>query len=154
MKSVLCGRRDGNGTDPVQVAGLPSAKSKKEFWERRGLGLEAPIKTSGMLWTHRNLIDWRRGRLAPATLIGLYIPSSPLQSRLTSQKNIQGLSTTQLTVEYIVQEWVQEAGEAFQEHRDRKGHELAERIAKLCAEETTRAYNQHLLDEMQSYWDR
>ncbi|EXU94768.1 hypothetical protein X797_012154 [Metarhizium robertsii] len=84
----------------------------------------------------------------------LYIPRSPPQSRLTSQKNIQGLSTTQLTVEYIVQEWVQEAGEAFQEHRDQKGHELVDRIARLCAEETARAYNLLLLDKMQSYWDR
>ncbi|KID60240.1 hypothetical protein MAN_10057, partial [Metarhizium hybridum] len=124
-----------------------------EFWERRGRGLEAPIKASGMLWIPRDLIDWRRGHVALATLIDLYIPRSPLQSRLTSQKNIQGLSTTQLTVEYIVQEWVQEAGEAFQEHRDQKGHELADRIAGLCAEETAREYNLHLLDKMQSYWD-
>ncbi|KAK8912617.1 hypothetical protein VCV18_012296 [Metarhizium anisopliae] len=145
--------RDYNFDKWIWLSTWNTEKSRGEFWERRGRGLEAPIKASGMLWIPRDLIDWRRGHVALATLIDLYIPRSPLQSRLTSQKNIQGLSTTQLTVEYIVQEWVQEAGEAFQEHRDQKGHELADRIAGLCAEETAREYNLHLLDKMQSYWD-
>ncbi|KID82471.1 hypothetical protein MGU_10220 [Metarhizium guizhouense ARSEF 977] len=143
--------RDYNFDKWIWLSTWNAEESRGEFWERRGLGLEAPIKASGMLWIPRDLIDWRRGHVALATLIDLYIPRSPLQSWLTSQNNIQGLSTTQLTVEYIVQEW---AGEAFQEHRDQKGHELADRIAGLCAEETAREYNLHLLDKVQSYWDR
>ncbi|KID82109.1 hypothetical protein MGU_10545 [Metarhizium guizhouense ARSEF 977] len=49
------------------------------FKELKGLGLESPIEESGMLWISPALMDWRKGHLAPATLIELYIPRSPLQ---------------------------------------------------------------------------
>ncbi|OAQ58076.1 hypothetical protein VFPPC_11390 [Pochonia chlamydosporia 170] len=122
--------------------------------ERCGLGLDEQIDTSGMLWLPHETIDWRRGHIALENLIELYIPRSPLQARLTSQTNIQGLTTTQLTVEYVLQEWVQEAKRAFKERRDKKGNELAERVIRLSAEEIAREYNRHLLAKMQAYWDR
>ncbi|KAH7142563.1 hypothetical protein B0J13DRAFT_636000 [Dactylonectria estremocensis] len=62
--------------------------------ERRGLGLEAPLNASGMLWIPRTQFDWRRGHLALGILVQLYIPRNPLQTRLASQANIQALTTT------------------------------------------------------------
>ncbi|EXU94790.1 hypothetical protein X797_012134, partial [Metarhizium robertsii] len=79
--------RDYNFDKWIWLSTWNMEKSRGEFWERRGRGLEAPIKASGMLWIPRDLIDWRRGHVALAALIDLYIPRSPLQSRLTSQKN-------------------------------------------------------------------
>lgn len=58
------------------------------FVERRGLGLDGLLDMSGMLWLSKDLVDWRRGHIALAKLIDLYIPRSPLQARLTSQRNI------------------------------------------------------------------
>lgn len=59
-----------------------------------------------------------------------------------------------MTVEYILQEWVEEASQAFVEGHYKKGNELASRILKLSAEEIARTYNQHLLAKIQAYWDR
>ncbi|KAJ4175328.1 hypothetical protein NW754_002329 [Fusarium falciforme] len=120
--------------------------------ERRGLGLEESIDKSGMLWIPRDRIDWRRGYIALETLIHLYIPRSPFQAPLASQANIQELTTTQLTVEFYLREWVRDARQAFDEGREDEGRQLALRIVRLSAEEIARAYNQYLLAKIQSYW--
>lgn len=132
-----------------RVRGQPGS-----FRERRGLGLEKSIDESGMLWIPRDRIDWRRGHIALDTLIHLYIQRSPLQASLASQSNIQALTTSQLTVEFYLQEWIQDARQAFEEGRKDEGRKLADRIIRLAAEEIARAYNQHLLAKMQSYWER
>ncbi|KAL6402761.1 hypothetical protein AUP68_14097 [Ilyonectria robusta] len=124
------------------------------FNERRGLGLEEPIGSCGMLWIPGAQVDWRHGHLALETLTQLYISRSPLQARLASQANVQALTTTQITVEFFLQEWLQEARRAFDEGRDNEGRELADRVIKLSTEEIARAYNQHLLSKMHSYWER
>ncbi|KAH6985462.1 hypothetical protein EDB80DRAFT_822164 [Ilyonectria destructans] len=54
----------------------------------------------------------------------------------------------------IAQEWLQDARQAFNEKRDKEGKVIADRIMKLSAEEIARAYNQHLLSKIHSYWDR
>ncbi|KAL6408560.1 hypothetical protein AUP68_08420 [Ilyonectria robusta] len=54
----------------------------------------------------------------------------------------------------IAQEWLQDAWQAFNEKRDKEGKVIADRIMKLSAEEIARAYNQHLLSKIHSYWDR
>lgn len=87
-------------------------------------------------------------------MIHLYIQRSPLQSSLASQSNIQALTTTQLTVEFYLQEWIQDARQAFEDGREDEGGKLADRIIRLSSEEIARAYNQHLLAKMQSYWER
>lgn len=87
-------------------------------------------------------------------MIRTYIPRSPLQARLLSQLNIRNLTTNQLTVEYVVQEWVQQALHAFDSGRFKEGSALASRMAELCAEETARAYNQHLLEKIVAFWER
>ncbi|KAI5456256.1 hypothetical protein BGZ63DRAFT_435853, partial [Mariannaea sp. PMI_226] len=122
--------------------------------ERRGLGLEGPIAASGMSWIPPTQFDWGRGHIALETLVQLYIPRSPLQSRVASQTNIQSLTTSQLTVEFVLQEWLQDARRAFCEGREQDGRKVAGQILKLCAEEIARAYYQHLLSKMKSYWDR
>lgn len=122
--------------------------------ERKDLGLGAPIDEAGMLWIPPAVMDWRRGHLALATLVGLYIPRSPLQAPLASQTNIQALTTTQLTVEFLLQDWIRDARQAFDGGRRDEGRNLARRIVKLAAEEIARAYNQHLLAKIHSYWER
>ncbi|KAJ3454057.1 hypothetical protein MRS44_018689 [Fusarium solani] len=122
--------------------------------ERRGLGLEESIDKSGMLWIPRDRIDWRRGYIALTTLIHIYIPRSPFQAPLASQANIQELTTTQLTVEFYLQEWVRDARQAFDGGREDEDRQLALRIVRLSAEEIARAYNQQLLAKIQSYWER
>ncbi|OAQ71918.1 hypothetical protein VFPPC_12036 [Pochonia chlamydosporia 170] len=121
---------------------------------RTGLGLREPIDKSGMLWIPPAIMDWRRGHLALATLVELHIPRSPLQIPLASQANIQALTTTQLTVEFLLQEWIHDARQAFDAGQREEGQALAARVIKLAAEEIARSYNQHLLCKIRSYWER
>jgi len=121
---------------------------------RYGLGLDVEIEKEGMLWIPHNIMNWRGGNLSLSTLIRTYIPRSPLQARLLSQINIRKLTTNQLTVEYMVQEWVLQAQQAFDGGRAKEGSALANRVMELCAEEVARAYNQHLLQKMVAFWDR
>lgn len=92
----------------------------RSFNERRGLGLEAPIKASGMLWIPRSHFEWQEGHLALETLIELYIPRNPLQTRLASQTNVQALSTSQVAVEFFLKEWFRDAQQAFKGDGRRK----------------------------------
>ncbi|KAI5455946.1 hypothetical protein BGZ63DRAFT_397610 [Mariannaea sp. PMI_226] len=122
--------------------------------ERRGLGLEGPIAASRMSWIPHTQFDWGRGYIALETLVQLYIPRSPLQFCIASQTNIQSLTISQLTVEFVLQEWLQDARRAFCEGREQDGRKLAGQIVKLYAEEIAQTYYQHLLSKMKSYWDR
>ncbi|KAH6972604.1 hypothetical protein EDB80DRAFT_833879 [Ilyonectria destructans] len=65
---------------------------------------------------------------------------SPLQARLAHQPNVQALTTTQVTVELLYQQLDAE--------------KLADRAIVLAVEETARAYHQHFLAKIESYWDR
>lgn len=67
---------------------------------------------------------------------------SPLQTRLASQTNIPALTTSQVTVEFFLKEWIRDAQQAFKSGRKKEGLLIAERIMRLCAEEIARAYNQ------------
>ncbi|KJZ70003.1 hypothetical protein HIM_10614 [Hirsutella minnesotensis 3608] len=125
----------------------------RTFHERRGLGLEAPIKASGMLWMPRGVLDWQGGHLALERLIELYIPRNPLQTRLASQNNIQALTTSQVTVEFFLKEWHRDAKQAFKDGRKKEGRTIANRIVKLCAEEIARAYHQHMLRKLERFWE-
>ncbi|KAH6961865.1 hypothetical protein BKA56DRAFT_637340 [Ilyonectria sp. MPI-CAGE-AT-0026] len=122
--------------------------------ERRGLGLGTAIEASGMLWIPHAQIDWNSGCLALETLIGLYIPRSPLQARLVSQTNVQSLTASKVTVELFLYEWLRQSQRAFDRGQHCKAEELAERVVRLAAEEIARAYHQHLLLKLRSYWSR
>ncbi|KAK7414022.1 hypothetical protein QQZ08_012556, partial [Neonectria magnoliae] len=121
--------------------------------ERRGLGLDASINASGMLWIPQAHMNWQQGHLALETLINLYIPRNPLQARLAHQSNVQALTTSQVTVEFLLQKWLQRARLAFDEGRDREAEQLADRAMKLATEEIARAYHEHFLAKVESYWD-
>lgn len=58
------------------------------FLERQGLGLEKSIRASGMLWVPPDCINWYGGHIVLEKLIHLYIPRSPIQTRLASQANV------------------------------------------------------------------
>ncbi|KID95145.1 hypothetical protein MAJ_08876, partial [Metarhizium majus ARSEF 297] len=85
-------------------------------------------------------MDWRRGHLALSTLVELYIPRSPLQAPLASQANIRALTTSQLTVEFLIQEWIRDAQTAFNAGCESEGRKLAQRVLKLATEEIARTY--------------
>jgi hypothetical protein len=126
----------------------------RSFYERRGLGLDAPINASGMLWIPRGIFEWQQGHLALETLNELYIPRNPLQTRIASQANVQALTTSQVTVEFFLKEWLRDAQQAFKEGRKKEGQSIASRVMNLCAEEIARSYNQHLLAKLHEYWER
>ena len=123
------------------------------YYERLGLGLDVPIKASGMLWMPGHLFDWQGGHLALETLNGLYMPRSPLQARLASQANVQTLTTSKVTVEFFIKEWHRDAKLAFKKGRKKEGLTIANRIIRLCAEEIARAYHQHMLGKLDRFWE-
>ena len=98
--------------------------------------------------------SWQHGHIALETLVGLYMSRSPLQTRLASQTNIQALTTSQVTVEFFLKEWIRDAQQAFKGGRKKEGLAIADRIMRLCAEEIARAYNQNLLAKMEEFWER
>ena len=122
--------------------------------ERRGLGLGAHINASGMLWIPRGHIDWQRGHISLEVLVNLYMSRSPLQARLAHQPNVQALTTTQVTVELLFQQLLRDARGAYDQGRDEEAEKLASRAIVLAVEETARAYHQHFLAKVESYWDR
>ncbi|KAJ3454045.1 hypothetical protein MRS44_018677 [Fusarium solani] len=122
--------------------------------ERRGLGLGAHINASGMLWIPHGHIDWQRGHISLEVLVNLYMSRSPLQARLAHQPNVQALTTTQVTVELLFQQLVRDARGAYDQGRDEEAEKLASRAIVLAVEETARAYHQHFLAKVESYWDR
>ncbi|KAJ4176481.1 hypothetical protein NW755_014393 [Fusarium falciforme] len=124
------------------------------LYERRGLGLGASIDATGMLWIPQSHIDWQRGHLSLEVLVHLYISRSPLQARLAHQPNVQALTATQVTIELLFQQLVRDAQEAYDKGHNGEAEKLASRAIVLAVEETARAYHQHFLDKIESYWDK
>ncbi|KAH6959559.1 hypothetical protein BKA56DRAFT_561910 [Ilyonectria sp. MPI-CAGE-AT-0026] len=135
------------------VPNRPSHR-REELLERQGLGLEGTVMTSGMLWIPPAKMDWQRGHLALDVLVDLYIPRSPLHPRLASQVNVQTLTVSKITVDIFFQQWLKEARAAFDSDQNQKAEELVERAFSLATEEIARAYHQHILLKLQSYWER
>ncbi|KAJ3453236.1 hypothetical protein MRS44_018891 [Fusarium solani] len=135
------------------VLNRPSRR-REELLERQGLGLEDTIMTSGMLWIPSAKMDWQRGHLALDVLVGLYIPRNPLHPRLASQVNVQTLTVSKITVDMFFQQWLKEARVAFESDQNQEAEELVERAFSLAVEEIARAYHQHILLKLQSYWER
>lgn len=131
-----------------------SRGSRGSLYERRGLGLGASIDATGMLWIPQSHIDWQQGHLSLDVLVHLYISRSPLQARLAHQPNVQALTTTQVTVELLFQQLVRDAQEAYDKGHNGEAEKLASRAIVLAVEETARAYHQHFLDKIESYWDK
>ncbi|KAH8654747.1 hypothetical protein BGZ61DRAFT_434989 [Ilyonectria robusta] len=107
-----------------------------------------------MLWIPHGHIDWQRGHISLEVLINLYMSRSPLQARLAHQPNVQALTTTQVTVELLFQQLVRDAREAYDQGRNEDAEKLADWAIVLAVEETARAYHQHFLAKIESYWDR
>ncbi|RKK74457.1 hypothetical protein BFJ71_g17270 [Fusarium oxysporum] len=105
-----------------------SSRHREELIERQGLGLENVVKTSGMLWIPPNKMDWQRGHLALDVLLDF--------------------------VDVFFQNWLKEARTAFESDRSQDAEELLERAFSLATEEIARAYHQHVLLKLQSYWER
>ncbi|KAF5706285.1 hypothetical protein FMUND_11688 [Fusarium mundagurra] len=122
--------------------------------ERRGLGLGSQIDSTGMLWIPQSHIDWQRGHLSLEVLIHLYMTRSPLQARLAHQPNVQALTATHVVVERLFQEWLRDAQLSHDTNCPEKANEYANRAIVLAVEETARAYYQHFLAKLASYWDR
>lgn len=122
--------------------------------ERRGLGLGALIESTGMLWIPQSHIDWHRGHLSLEVLVQLYIARSPLQARLTHQPNVQVLTATHIAVERLFQQWLRDAQLSHNMGCPEKAKEYANKAMALAVEETSRAYYQHFLAKLASYWDR
>ncbi|GJN86977.1 hypothetical protein PLIIFM63780_010559 [Purpureocillium lilacinum] len=150
----LSSQREVNYDDWIWRSRWRAQVARRTFYERRGLGLATPIDASGMLWIPRSLFDWQHGHIALETLVGLYMSRSPLQTHLASQTNIQALTTSQVTVEFFLKEWIRDAQQAFKGGRKKEGLAIADRIMRLCAEEIARAYNQNLLAKMEEFWER
>lgn len=74
---------------------------------RKSLGLDRSIQSSGMLWITRDSFDWLGGHVT--ILKDLYIPRSPVQSRLASQRNVLSFGVTRLTIEPLLQQWLEES---------------------------------------------
>lgn len=107
-----------------------------------------------MLWIPRDSFDWLGGYINIATLKELYIPRSPVQSRLASQRTVISLGTTRLTVELLLQQWLEESRIQFEAGKCAAGAELASKAWRLATEEIARSYHKHMLAKIQSCWDR
>lgn len=107
-----------------------------------------------MLWVPAETIDWYNGHISLDVLVDIYIPRSPLQSRLVSQSNVQTLTTSRVTIEVLLLQHLEEARQLFEEGQQSRGKELAYKIAKIATQEIARAYNLHMLSKMESIWNR
>lgn len=129
-------------------------RGQRSLKQRRGLGLGDTIDASGTLWIPGGHFDWQRGHIALEALIDLYIPRNPLQAKLARQSNVQALTTNQVTIELRFQQLTNNARiEHDQDHRE-DAERLADRAITLAAQEIARAYHQHFLAKLHSYWDR
>jgi hypothetical protein len=122
--------------------------------ERRGLGLGSLIDSTGMLWIPQSHIDWQHDHLSLEVLIHLYMARSPLQARLAHQPNVQALTATHVVVKRLFQGWLRDAQLSHDTNCPEKANEYANRAIVLAVEETARAYYQHFLAKLASYWDR
>ncbi|EEU34826.1 uncharacterized protein NECHADRAFT_88406 [Fusarium vanettenii 77-13-4] len=122
--------------------------------ERQGLGLGNSIDSSGTLWMPHGHFDWQRGHISLELLVDLYISRSPLQAKLAHQTNVQALTANQVTIELLFQRLVRAARAEHDQGRNEDAESLADRAITLAVEETARAYHQHFLAKLHSYWDR
>ncbi|KAH7115723.1 hypothetical protein EDB81DRAFT_611081, partial [Dactylonectria macrodidyma] len=122
--------------------------------ERRGLGLRAPLDATGMLWIPSGHVNWQQGHLSIQVLLDLYIPRSPLQAKLAHQSSLQAFTTSQVTVEYLLKTWLGEARQRLDQGQRDQGIDLMQNALELAVEEVARAYHQHLLAKLASYWSR
>ncbi|KAG7416961.1 hypothetical protein Forpe1208_v005417 [Fusarium oxysporum f. sp. rapae] len=107
-----------------------------------------------MLWFPQSHIDWHRGHLSLEVLIQLYIARSPLQAQLAHQPNVQVLTATHIAVERLFQQWLRDTQLSHNIGCPEKAKEHANKAIALTVEETARAYYQHFLAKLASYWDR
>jgi len=121
---------------------------------RRGLGLRAPLDATGMLWIPSGHVDWQHGHLAIQVLLDLYIPRSPLQAKLAHQSSVKAFTNSQVTVEYLIKTSLIEARQKFEQGLRDEGIHLMQNALDLSTEEVARAYHQHLLAKLASYWRR
>ncbi|KAH7147116.1 hypothetical protein B0J13DRAFT_584454 [Dactylonectria estremocensis] len=124
------------------------------YKERRGLGIGASIDASGMFWISATHMSWPHGHLALESLIDVYIPRSPLQAPVVHQINVQALTASQVTVDFLFQQQVQDAKLALDGGHEEEAVALANHAVTLAAEEVARAYHQHFLEKMALYWDK
>ncbi|RTE68758.1 hypothetical protein BHE90_016864, partial [Fusarium euwallaceae] len=122
--------------------------------ERQGLGLGNSINSSGTLWMPHGHFDWQRGHISLELLVNLYISRSPLQAKLAHRTNVQALATNQVTIELLFRRLVRDARAEHDQGHDEDAESLADRAIALAVEETARAYHQHFLAKLHSYWDR
>ncbi|KAI8404650.1 hypothetical protein FOFC_16145, partial [Fusarium oxysporum] len=131
--------------------GSPRSGRRKE---RRGLGLGDSIRTSGTLWIPDGHINWQTGHISLELLVNIYMSRSPLQAKLAHQANVQAFATNQVTIELLFQRLVRNARAEYDRGRNQDAEILADRAVALAVEEIARAYHQHFLAKLHSYWDR
>ncbi|KAG7402402.1 hypothetical protein Forpe1208_v017241 [Fusarium oxysporum f. sp. rapae] len=119
-----------------------------------GLGLGDSIRTSGTLWIPDGHINWQTGHISLELLVNIYMSRSPLQAKLAHQANVQALATNQVTIELLFQRLVRNARAEYDRGRNGDAEILADRAVALAVEEIARAYHQHFLAKLHSYWDR
>ncbi|KAM5510104.1 hypothetical protein FOXYSP1_10204 [Fusarium oxysporum f. sp. phaseoli] len=122
--------------------------------QRRGLGLGDIIDTSGTLWILGGHFNWQRGHIGLEVLIDLYISRNPLQAKLARQSNVQALTTNQVTIELRFQQLTSKARIEYGQGHSEDAERLADRAITLAVQEIARAYHQHFLAKLHSYWDR
>ncbi|KAG7411880.1 hypothetical protein Forpe1208_v008353 [Fusarium oxysporum f. sp. rapae] len=131
-----------------------SPRSGSRRKERRGLGLDNSIRSSGTLWIPDSHFDWQRGHISLELLVNIYMSRSPLQAKLAHRANIQTLAANQVTIELLFQRLVRNARAEYDRGHNRDSEILADRAVALAVEEIARAYHQHFLAKLHSYWDR
>ncbi|EXK76443.1 hypothetical protein FOQG_18817 [Fusarium oxysporum f. sp. raphani 54005] len=129
-------------------------RGQRSLKQRRGLGLGDTIDTSGTLWIPDNHFNWQRGHIALEVLIDLYISRNPLQAKLARQSNVQALTANQVTIELRFQQLTSNARIEYDQGHREDAERLAGRAITLATQEIARAYHQHFLAKLHSYWDR
>lgn len=129
-------------------------RGQRSLKQRRGLGLGDTIDTSGTLWIPDGHFNWQRGHIALEVLIDLYISRNPLQAKLARQSNVQALTANQVTIELRFQQLTSNARIEYDQGRREDAERLAGRAITLATQEIARAYHQHFLAKLHSYWDR
>lgn len=130
------------------------AHHKRTLLVRQGLGLETSTSIFGMLWIPRDCIDWHAGHIDIRTLSQLYVPRTPIQARFTYQANIQSFTTSRVSVEHSLKQWLQDARLEYDRGNNREAERIVDGIIRLAVEEIARAYHHHMLSKLQSYWSR
>ncbi|GKU12920.1 unnamed protein product, partial [Fusarium langsethiae] len=129
-------------------------RGQRSLKQRRGLGLGDTIDTSGTLWIPDGHFNWQRGHIALEVLVDLYISRNPLQAKLARQSNVQALTANQVTIELRFQQLTSNARIEYDQGHREDAERLAGRAITLATQEIARAYHQHFLAKLHSYWDR